>query len=121
MTIGEALNAADHSVIEMSIPATKTSSETFKPRERSFVLLDFLKGKHIKTGETEIHSQQESLLGHGLSTVTPTMYPPTPKSVLKKEEEQQQKEEKGRRAAAATTKKSQKNDDTSVCFENTSK
>lgn len=103
MRISEALNAADHSVIEMSIPATKTSSKIFKPRERSFVLLGFLKGKHIKTGETEIHTQQESLLSHGLRTVTPTMCPPTPKSLLKKEEEQQQKEEKGRRAATTTT------------------
>lgn len=78
MTINEALNAADHSVIGMSIPAMKTSSETFKSRERGFVLLGFLKGKHVKTEETEIHSQQEVLLSHGLSTVTPTMYPPTP-------------------------------------------
>lgn len=78
MTISEALNAADHSVIEKSIPATKTSSETFKSRERGFVLLRFLKGKRVKTEETEIHTQQESLLSHGLSTVTPTMYQPTP-------------------------------------------
>ena len=60
MTINEALNAVDHSVIEMGIPAMKTSSVTFKSRERGFVLLDFLKGKLVKTEEIEIHSQQES-------------------------------------------------------------
>lgn len=107
VTISEALNAADHSVIEMSIPATKTSSETFKSRERGFVLLGFLKGKHDKTEETEIHSQQESLLSHGLSTVTPTMYPPT--LLLWKRKESSNNKNK---------KKKTRNYDTSVSFNN---
>lgn len=59
MTINETLNAVDHSVIEMGTPAMKTSSETFKSRERGFVLLDFLKGKLVKTEEIEICRQQE--------------------------------------------------------------
>lgn len=60
MTINEALNAVDHSVIEMGTPAMKTSSEAFKSRNRGLVLLDFLKGKPVKTEEIEIQIQQES-------------------------------------------------------------
>lgn len=60
MTINEALNAVDHSVIEMGIPAMKTSSAILKSRDRIFVLLGFLKGKFVKTEEIETHSQQES-------------------------------------------------------------
>lgn len=59
MTVNEALKAVDHSVIEMSFPATKASSQTFKSRERVFVLVAFLKGKLVKSEEIEIHSQQE--------------------------------------------------------------
>lgn len=49
MTINAALNTVDHSIIEVGILAMKTNSETFKSREKAFVLLDFLKGKLVKT------------------------------------------------------------------------
>jgi len=60
VTLNVALNTVDHSVVKKGIPAMKTSSETFKSREKVFGFLGFLKGKFVKTEEIEICSQQAS-------------------------------------------------------------
>lgn len=89
MTINEAWITVDHNVIEMGIPAMKTTSEAFNSRERVFVLLGWFQRKLIKTEEIGTHSQQEtepqSEQGHAKhesSRSSPLRLPP------QKEEEQ---------------------------------
>lgn len=95
MTINEALSAADHSVIEMGIPAMKTSSETSKRRERVFVLLGSFQGKLIKTEEIEIRSQQETepWSGHGHTKHLSNCFPPLSFPPKKEEPQQQQQQQ----------------------------
>jgi len=93
VTINEAWIAVDHNVIEMGIPAMKTTCEAFNLRERVFVLLGWFQGKLIKTEEIGTHSQQETepqseqgWAKHGSSRSPPLTLPP------QKEEEQQQQQ-----------------------------